>query len=98
MKPVLTVVLFACFATRPIVAQDPVKIRPDNNKVQFENEKVRIFLAMRGPFEKFPMHSHQEYVAVYLTNVDLRITTADGVVRENHRKKGEVLFVNPVTH
>lgn len=79
-------------------AQDPVKVSPEHYKIVLENDRVRVLRGTRGPHEIAPMHSHPEYVAVYLTDVDQKITLADGTVQEVHRKAGETSHSNAITH
>lgn len=93
-----SVVALLSLAAFPGLAQDPVKVSPEHYKVEIDNEQVRVLRATRGPHEKGPMHSHPEYVAVYLKPLHQKITLADGTVQEPNRKAGEVSFSKPVTH
>ncbi len=81
-----------------VSAQDPVPLYPNNYKVLFENERVRVidFVLRKGDTEDF--HSHRPHVAYILTGFKIRFTFPDGrtVVRET--KAGDVLFSEAVTH
>jgi quercetin dioxygenase-like cupin family protein len=79
-------------------AQDPVQIAPEHYKVLVDNAQVRVLRATRGPHEKAPMHSHPDYVTVYLTDLNQKITLPDGTVQEVHRKAGTTSFSKATTH
>jgi quercetin dioxygenase-like cupin family protein len=79
-------------------AQDPVQLRPDNYKVLIDNAQVRVLRATRGPHEKAPMHSHPDYVTIYLSDLNQNITLPDGTVQEVHRKAGTTSFSKAITH
>jgi quercetin dioxygenase-like cupin family protein len=98
MKTIGWLLSLVGMAALPLLAQDPVKVSPEHYKVQIDNEYVRVVRATRGPGEKAPMHEHPDYVAVYLTNVDQKITSPDGKVQEVHRKKNEVSFSKALKH
>ncbi len=98
MKLLGTMLMLACAAAIPALAQDPVEVSPEHYKVEIDNNYVRVLRGTRGGYEKAPMHSHPDYVAVYLTSVDQKITMPDGKVTEVHRKAGEVSFSKAVTH
>ena len=57
---------------------DPTVVDPDHYTVEFENESVRIVRIKYGPGEESVMHSHPDSVAVMLTDLDARMTMADG--------------------
>lgn len=78
---------------------DPVKILPKNYKVEIDNDQVRVVRVKAGPKETLKMHDHPtNRVAVFLTDQDFRITTADGTVQNPKRKAGEVSWGTPVKH
>jgi hypothetical protein len=67
--------------TKPfkISALDPVTVDPKRFKLEFENDKVRVFRGKYGPHEEGVMHEHLHgRVVVYLSSGELRVTTPDG--------------------
>jgi quercetin dioxygenase-like cupin family protein len=92
------VILFFFAGLSCLYAQDPVKVSPEHYKVLLDNDQVRVLRATRGPREKAPMHSHPEYVAVYLTDLDQKNTAPDGSTQEVHRKAGAVSHSDPLSH
>ena len=87
-----------CVTAFPALGQDPVKLDPAFNKVEFENERVRILRVRLGPGQKDSLHEHPASIAVTLTDQYVRVTSADGVSRELRRKAGEARFLEPSTH
>ena len=87
-----------CVTAFPALGQDPVKIDPAFNKVEFENERVRILRVRLGPLQKDSLHEHPASIAVTLTDQHVRVTSPDGVSRELRRKAGEVRFLEPSIH
>jgi quercetin dioxygenase-like cupin family protein len=66
--------------------------------VEFENELVRITRGKIGPRETGQMHTHPEYVGIFLTDAKLRAFLSDGTVRELEGKRGFLRRAAPVTH
>jgi quercetin dioxygenase-like cupin family protein len=81
-----------------IEESDPVKVDPQHNKIEFENDQVRVLRYHYGPHEKSPMHDHPDNVQVLLTDSNGRITTADGKVTEAQRKAGEAAWRTATKH
>jgi len=79
-------------------AQDVVQLAPDQVKVVFENDRVRVLRFNEPPHSKLAMHSHPAYVAVGFTNGYSRYTFPDGKTSEQRTKAGEVTYSKPVTH
>jgi quercetin dioxygenase-like cupin family protein len=77
----------------PVIAaaQNPVTLSPDD-KVEIDNTWVRVVRVKLPPHAKIAMHQHPATVAVFLTDIHEKITTADGTVRNLDRKAGEVGF------
>ena len=48
-------------------AQDVVQLAPDQVKVVFENDRVRVLHFTEPGHSKLPMHSHPAYVTVGFT-------------------------------
>ena len=80
------------------LAQDPLKLYPENYTVLFENDRVRVvdFRLAKGATEK--AHSHPTHVAVFLTEVKIRFTLPDGQTRLREARAGEIAYSEPTTH
>lgn len=78
--------------------QDPVPLYPENYRVLFENDRVRIvdFRLARGATEE--IHTHPPHVAVFLTDVRIRFTLPDGSVRLREAKAGEAAYSGETAH
>jgi hypothetical protein len=98
MKRVAMAVIVGLLAVCSAVGQDPVQIAPEHYKVLIDNPQVRVLRATRNGHEKAPMHSHPDYVTVYLTDLNQNITSPDGTVQEVHRKAGSTSFSKALTH
>ncbi len=98
MIRVLLLVGMFLLAAPPTSAQDPVKVDPEFNHVEFENELVRILRVRLGPGDKDSMHEHPRSIAVTLTDQHIRVTGADGVSNEFRRKAGEARFLPAAVH
>ena len=73
-------------------AFDPLKVDPKHYKLEFENDQVRVFRVKIGPHESTPMHEHQlNRVMVYLSDVTVRVTSADGKVETTTHRSGEIV-------
>ena len=95
----LTLSLFALlmFSTN-LRAQDPVPLYPDNYKVLFENDRVRVldFQLKKGAKESF--HSHPAAVTYVLSPFKIRFTFPDGTTRIREAKAGEIFFGEKLVH
>ena len=80
------------------MAQDPVKVDPNHYKVDSENAQVRILRFHYGPHEKSVMHSHPDLVAVFLTDMQVKMTTPDGKSQEQTGKAGQAQWEPAGTH
>ncbi|MEX0733573.1 MAG: cupin domain-containing protein [Steroidobacteraceae bacterium] len=80
------------------LAQDPIKVDPDNNKLLFENDRVRVYEVKSPPGNTLAMHSHPAHVVYFMGPGKAKFTTADGKVTEAEVKAGEALWSDPVTH
>jgi len=80
------------------LAQDPVPLYPDNYKVLFENDRVRVleFILRKGATEKF--HHHPAAVTYVLSPFKIRFTYPDGTTKVREAKAGDVLFGDAVVH
>jgi len=61
-------------------------------KVEIENQWVRVLRVTQSPHEKSPMHAHPDAVIVYLTDLHQRIIGADGKSRDLKKKAREVAY------
>lgn len=66
--------------------------------VEFEDDRVRITRGKIGPRQTGQMHSHPEYIGIFLTDAKLRVHLSDGTVRELEGKRGFLRSAAPVTH
>jgi len=73
-------------------AQDPVKVDPKHNKVEVENNQVRVLRLHLGAKESTPMHEHPANVIVSITDVHVKVTLADGKTEERTRKAGSAVY------
>ena len=86
------------FAMTRVLAQDPVSLYPENYKVLFENDRVRVleFMLRIGATERF--HQHPAAVTYVLSPFKIRFTFPDGTTKVREAKAGDVLFREAVTH
>ncbi len=98
MRRVLFLVAVFSLAAFTAKAQDPVKVDPKHNKVEFENAQVRVLRFTYGPHEKSPMHEHPANIVVFLTDAHVKFTYPDGKTEERHGKAGDVVWNTPVKH
>jgi len=78
--------------------QDPVPLYPDNYKVLFENERVRVLDFRLAKGAKENAHTHPAHVVYVLTGFKVRFTLGNGETVLRETKDGQVLFSQPVTH
>ena len=82
-----------------MVAQDSLKVDPKHHKLEFENDKVRVFRMKIGPRESTPVHEHAlNSVFVYLTDQNFRVTPVGGQPEIQQHKAGTANWVTPVKH
>ena len=55
-----------CLSTSQSFAQDPSKTLPQNYKLEFENEWVKVTRVHYGPHEKLPPHRHTQTASAYV--------------------------------
>ncbi len=79
-------------------AQDVVKLAPDQAKVVFENDRVRVLHFNEPGHSKLPMHSHPAYVTVAFTAGHGRYTFPDGKTTDQHTKANDVTYSEAITH
>ena len=84
--------------TAVALAEDPVKIQPENHKVIFEDEHVRVLDVTFGPGVTLKKHSHPDHVAYFLEGGKTKHTDEAGKVTEMENKKGGARWVAATTH
>jgi quercetin dioxygenase-like cupin family protein len=95
----LLLFLFSLATSVIVFAQDPTKLAPQNYKVLFENDQIRVIEYRLKPGEREPMHSHPFGVFVYfLSGAKIRTTFPDGKTSEDSKHTGETVWRDPVTH
>jgi hypothetical protein len=94
----LLLITMLWIAAMPAGGQDPVKLDPAFNTVEFENERVRVLRIRLGPRQKDSMHEHPASIAVSLTDQHVRVTGPGGTARELRRKAGDVRYLEPSSH
>jgi hypothetical protein len=66
MKTIFALLLALCHGAAAIRAQDPLKVAPQNYKMEFENDWVRVVRVHYGPKESVGPHDHSEYATAYV--------------------------------
>jgi quinol monooxygenase YgiN/quercetin dioxygenase-like cupin family protein len=91
---IFALVLFAGAA----FAQDPLTLYPDNYKVLFENDRVRVldFQLKKGARESF--HQHPAAVTYVLAPFKIRFTFPDGTMKIREAKAGDVFYGEALVH
>ncbi|MBZ5537020.1 MAG: hypothetical protein LAO31_13790 [Acidobacteriia bacterium] len=82
----------------PAGAQDVVAADPKHNKVEFENEQVRVVRYHFDAGDKSPMHGHPDNVQIMLTDAMANVTTLDGETTPTSGKAGEAHWRQAVQH
>jgi hypothetical protein len=77
----------------------PLHTAPEQARLEFENEQVRVFRVKVAPHGKLPMHEHVvNKIAVNLGPANDRITTADGKVTVLKEAETIATWGGPVKH
>ena len=74
---------------------DAQQITP--NKVEFENDQIKVIRGFLAPHQKTPVHSHPYRFGVTLTKNDL-VITSDGKSAPSQKNAQEIFWSEPVTH
>jgi ketosteroid isomerase-like protein/quercetin dioxygenase-like cupin family protein len=98
MRRSISLLALPLLASITALAQDPMKVDPQNYKVEFENDKVRVLRVMIGARGKTPTHSHPDAVAIAVTDTKLRHTLPDGKTDDRELKAGSAVWTPAVTH
>lgn len=83
-------------SARPAGSADPATADPKHQKVEFENEMIRVIRESYAARERFVMHGHPDNVQVLLTDVSAEITGPEGETATIMGRAGEVRW-RPVT-
>ncbi len=89
MKTFILVVSFTVISWLATVAQDGVKVAPENYKVLLENTRVRVVDFTLKPGQKSPMVSRPNRVIYAITPAIGKLTGSDGKTIAMNRKAGE---------
>ena len=87
-----------CLVVSTTKAQDPVKVDPNNWKVEFENDQVRVLRVKIGPHGKLGMHDHPANVLITLTDGHVKDIFPDGKTAEREFKAGQATWRDAVKH
>jgi quercetin dioxygenase-like cupin family protein len=77
--------------------RDAVKASP-HDKLEFENDEVRIVRYAFAKGERAPMHAHPAGIQIVLTPARTRVTTPDGKTTDVSGDAGQVRFRPPLEH
>ena len=92
------IVSFAVMRNASIVhaqGSDAQQITP--NKIEFENDQIKVIRGFLAPHQKTPLHSHPYRFGVTLTKNDLMITS-DGKTGPSKKDAQQIFWSEPVTH
>jgi hypothetical protein len=94
----LAAIVFAVMALGATMQEDPIRVAPDNYRVVFENDRVRILSFHARPGEKWGLHAHPDAVVVSLDEYRVRnvVPGAGPTVRET--KRGDVAWIPARSH
>ncbi len=90
--------LMLVIGSRLAMAQDPVKVAPDNYKVALENDNLRVCNVTVKPGGKVAMHSHPDHVVYAVNGGKMKFTFPDGKSKDVELKTGEATFIKAETH
>jgi hypothetical protein len=82
-------------------AQDALKMQPQNFRIAFENDKLRVLDYRSRPGMGVcgsGMHSHPAHLTVVLTPGKVRVKTADGKMGTEENKEPFVFWSEAETH
>ena len=78
--------------------ENAVTAFPDNYKVEFENDRVRIIRINYGPGQRTGMHDHGPGVVVNLSDMGVRFTLPDGTTQQDNSATGTASWADAGTH
>ena len=77
---------------------DPVKASPDNYKLLFENEHVKVLEMNLKAGTTDSEHSHRAETVYFISGSSVKIHLPDGGVAEADIPDGHVMYSEPWTH
>jgi beta-alanine degradation protein BauB len=77
---------------------DPTVTDPDNYRVVFENDRVRVLEYRDEPGQKTHPHEHPDSVMYTLSTFDRRLIGSDGDTRDLTMSAGETRWLDAQTH
>ncbi len=80
------------------MAEDAVKVAPQNYKVILENDRVRVLEYRSKPGDKTAMHSHPDVVAVAIDDLSVKFTLPDGQTIPAEMKSGQAMLAEAMDH
>jgi hypothetical protein len=92
------IVSFAVMRNASIVhaqSGDAQQITP--NKIEFENDQIKVIRGFLAPHQKTPLHGHPYRFGVTLTKNDLMIAS-DGKTGPSKKDAQQIFWSEPVTH
>ena len=98
MRNLIVAAVFTAAISATAAAQDAVTADAKHYKVVLDNEYVRILKVSYGPKEKSVLHAHPDAVAVSLTGMQGKFTSADGKSEDRSFKAGETRWSPAETH
>lgn len=84
--------------SRVSLAQDPVKVAPNNYKVALENDSVRVCNVQAKAGDKIAMHSHSDHLVYTINGGKVKFTYPDGKTKDVELKAGEATWIKAETH
>jgi quercetin dioxygenase-like cupin family protein len=88
---------FYQYTSKPM-SQDAVRVAPEIYKVSLENDAVRVLEVRMKQDAKSGMHSHPRCVAIVLNDQRLKFTFPDGKSDIVDLKRGQAIWLHPVSH
>ena len=81
-----------------LFSQDVMQYKLKHLKLLAEDDRVRVLKFEPKKGDKTPIHSHPATVVYVIKGGRVRVTLADGTVRESEFKSGDTMIRPPVTH
>ncbi len=94
----LFVALVLILTTTSAMAQDPVKVAPDQYKVLLENDQVRVLEVHIKPGQKAAMHAHPACVEYFFSDAKAKFMLDGGKSQTRELKAGLVAWSEPEKH
>ena len=98
---IVCLALTLCFGSVAVFAQDAAKANPQQYKVAFENEKVRVLEYHSHPGGGIcgvGVHSHPAHLTILLTDAAVKVTLPDGKIVTENGKAGDMFWSPAETH